>query len=343
MKKALKIVGIGILGLIISLMAYIFLTTPKLPPNSAAIIDEVLNSEIPAFVNGAAAYVMNGEVKIWYESLAPSDTSKGTILLFMGISNDALGWPQSFLDKFVDSGYQVIRFDYRGTGLSDWGEDWKENPYSLRDLATDSKIILDSLKIEKANLIGISLGGMVAQEFAINFPDRTNSLTSVMSSGNIFDPDLPPISANVAFKLIKASIRYGIIPSEKNNIKLHLAARKILQGNAVYDIDIRETAEQVLYNLRKRNGYNSKASSQHHEASYRSGSRYDKLKELKMPILIMHGLNDPFIPIEHSKKLATVLPNARTKWINNMAHDIPRMFIDTIYAEVEKTIEIIAK
>lgn len=343
MKRVFKVVGIGILGLMISLIAYIFLTTPKLPPKTNAIIDEVLNSEMPEFVTGEAGYVRNGKVKIWYESRLPADTSRGTILLFMGISNDALGWPQSFLDKFVDSGYQIIRFDYRGTGLSDWGENWKENAYSLRDLATDSKIILDSLKIEKANLIGISLGGMVAQEFAINFPDRTNSLTSVMSSGNIFDPDLSPISASIAFKLIKTSIRYGIIPSEKNNIKLHLAARKILQGNAVYDIDIRETAEQVLYNLRKRKGYNSKASSQHHEAAYRSGSRYDKLKELKMPILIMHGLSDPFIPIDHGKKLATVLPNASTKWINNMAHDIPRVFIDTIYTEVERIIEPIAK
>jgi len=241
----------------------------------------------------------------------------------MGISNDALGWPQSFLDKFVDSGYQVIRFDYRGTGFSDWNENSENTTYSLADLATDSKIILDSLGLDKVNILGISLGGMVAQEFAINYPNRTNTLTSIMSSGNIFDEDLPPISTDVAFDLIKTSIRYGIIPSDKNNIKLHVTARKILRGNAEYDIDIRETSEQVLYNLKKRKGYNSKASNQHQEAAYRSGSRYGKLKELEVPILIMHGLNDPFIPIEHSKKLATILPNAKTKWINNMGHDIP--------------------
>lgn len=343
MKRVLKILGIGILGLIISLIAYIFLTTPKLPQNTDSIIDEVLNAEIPEFVKGEAGYVRNGDVKIWYESIMPVDTNKGAILLFMGISNDALGWPQSFLDKFVDSGYQVIRFDYRGTGFSDWGGNSSESLYSLADLATDSKIILDSLNLESVNLLGISLGGMVAQEFAINFPNRTNSLTSIMSSGNILDEDLPPISSKIAFELIKTSIRYGIIPSEKNNIKLHIAARKILRGSAKYDIDIRETSEQVLYNLRKRNGYNSKASSQHHEATFRSSSRYDKLKELKMPILIMHGLSDPFIPIEHSKKLATILPNAKTKWINNMGHDIPREFIDTIYTEVDKTIETITK
>ena len=274
MKRALKILGIGIAVLFISLLAYVFLSTPELPKNADSIISEVLNSEIPEFVKGEAGYVKNGEVNIWYESIMPVDTNKGAILLFMGISNDALGWPQSFLDKFVDSGYQVIRFDYRGTGFSDWNENSENTTYSLADLATDSKIILDSLGLDKVNILGISLGGMVAQEFAINYPNRTNTLTSIMSSGNIFDEDLPPISTDVAFDLIKTSIRYGIIPSDKNNIKLHVTARKILRGNAEYDIDIRETSEQVLYNLKKRKGYNSKASNQHQEAAYRSGSRY---------------------------------------------------------------------
>lgn len=335
MKKALKIVGIAVLGLLIGLIAYVFLTTPKLPKNADSIIEEVLKTEIPKLVKGETGFVENEGVKTWYESIMPTGTSKGTMLLFMGISNDALGWPQSFLDKFVHSGYQIIRFDYRGTGFSDW----KEHDYSLADLATDAKIILDSLHIAKANLLGISLGGMVAQEFAVNFPNRTNTLISVMSSGNIFDDELPPISSKIAFELIKTGIKYGIVPSEKNTIKLHLAARQILQGSADYDLDIRGLSEQVLYNLRTRNGYNAGASRQHHEASYRSGSRYDKLKELEMPILIIHGLNDPFIPIAHSKKLANILPHAKTSWINNMGHDIPENLIDTIYMAIDQTIE----
>lgn len=339
MKKVLKILGIGIVILLLSLVAYVFLNTPKLPTNADAIIEEVLNAEIPEFVKGETGYVKNGAVKIWYESIMPVDTNKGAILLFMGISNDALGWPQSFLDKFVHSGYQVIRFDYRDTGFSDWDENSENTSYSLADLATDSKIVLDSLGLDKANILGVSLGGMVAQEFAINYPNRTNTLTSIMSSGNIFDENLPPISLDVTFDLIKTSIRYGVIPSDKNNIKLHITARKILRGSADYAIDIRETSEQVLYNLRRRKGYNSKASSQHQEASYRSGSRYDKLKELEIPTLIIHGLNDPFIPIEHSKKLATILPNAKTKWIKNMGHDIPLEFTDIIYEEVDEIIK----
>ena len=334
MKRIIKIIGIGILLILVSLLSYVFLSVPKLPDNSNAIINEVLNSEVPEFVNGESSFIVNKETKIWYESISPIDTNKGAILLFMGISNDALGWPQPFINKLVGAGYQVIRFDYRGTGLSSWVENWNENPYSLVDLASDGKVILDSLKIERANLLGVSLGGMVAQEFAINFPERTNTLTSLMSSGNIIDSELPPISNDIVFELIKTSIKYGIISSEKNSIKLHLSSRIILQGNANYEIDVKGTAEQVLYNLRKRKGYNPNASKQHHEATYRSGARYEKLKELKMPVLIMHGLNDPFIPVEHSKKMASIIPGAKTKWFKNMGHDIPLSIIDEIGEEL---------
>ncbi len=334
MKKILKFIGIGILMLLVGVITYVFLSTPKLPENSNAIIEDVINSELPEFVKGQAGYVVNNGTKIWYESILPTDTNKGAILLFMGISNDALGWPQPFIDNLVNAGYHVIRYDYRGTGLSSWVENWEEQPYSLTDLANDGKVILDSLKIEKVNLLGVSLGGMVAQEFAINFPKRTNTLTSLMSSGNILDNDLPPISSKVVFELVKTSIRYGFFSSERNTIKLHLSSRVILQGDAEYDIDTKGIAGQVLYNLRMRKGYNPDASKQHHEATYQSGSRYNKLKDLSIPILIMHGVNDPFIPIAHSKKLKSIIPTARIKWFENMGHDIPLYLTDEICEEI---------
>jgi pimeloyl-ACP methyl ester carboxylesterase len=259
---------------------------------------------------------------------------KGPVLLFMGISNDALGWPQGFIESLVDSGYQVIRFDYRGTGMSDWIEDWRENPYSLSDLASDAVAILDTLGIKRVHLIGISLGGMVAQEFAINYPERTLTLTSMMSSGNIVDKNLAGISRQTTFDLIKIGLKYSIFPTERRMIKLYVAARIILRGDATYDIDIKGTAEQVLYNLRKRNGYNPEASQQHREAVYRSGSRYARLKGLRIPTLIIHGLNDPLIPIEHSKKLASHIPNSRTKWFENMGHDLPPALFNSLISEL---------
>ena len=332
--KLLKILGITLLILLIGFIILIFFTGPKLPDNTDAIIEKVLNSKIPEFVKGESGYVVSDNYKIWYESITPKDTNKGAILLFMGMATDALGWPQLFIDKLVDSGYQVIRYDYRGTGLSDWIEDWQQKPYSLADLAKDAETILDTLKIREAHLVGLSLGGMVAQEFAIKNADRTLTLTSIMSSGNIIDKELPKVSKRVVFDFTKIGIKYGIFQSEKNIIKLILSAKVILRGDAQYDIDVKGTAEQVLYNLKKRKGYNPNASSQHDEAANLSDSRYDKLKDLKIPVLIIHGINDPFVSIEHSKKLADVIPNSKTKWFNNMGHDLPPNLIDSISKEI---------
>jgi len=332
--KLLKIFGITLLILLTGLIILIFFTGPKLPDNTDTIIDNVINSKLPEFVKGKSGYVVSDNYKIWYESITPKDSNKGAILLFMGMATDALGWPQTFIDKLVDSGYQVIRYDYRGTGLSDWIEDWQQKPYSLADLAKDAETILDTLKISEAHLIGLSMGGMVAQEFAIKNADRTLTLTSIMSSGNIADKELPKISKRFVFDFTKIGIKYGLFQSEKNTIKLILAAKVILRGDAQYDIDVKRTAEQVLYNLRRRKGYNPNVSSQHAEAANLSGSRYDKLKDLKIPVLIIHGTNDPFVSIEHSKKLASVIPNSKTKWFNNMGHDLPFSLVDPLIKEI---------
>ena len=332
--RLLKICGIVLLILLIGLIVFIFFTGPKLPANTDTIIENVINTELPELVKGKSGYVISDDHKIWYESITPKDSNKGVILLLMGMATDALMWPQTFIDKLVDSGYQVIRFDYRGTGLSDWIEDWQQNPYSLADLAKDAKTILDTLKISKAHLIGLSLGGMVAQEFAFENADRTLTLTSIMSSGNIVDKELPKISKSIVFDFTKIAIKYGIFQSEKNTIKLIVSAKVILRGDAQYDIDVKGTAEQVLYNLKKRKGYNPNVSGQHDEAAKLSGSRYDKLKDLKIPVLIIHGINDPLVSIEHSKKLASVIPNSKTKWFNNMGHFLPLHMIDPIIQEI---------
>lgn len=341
--RLFKIIGIVFISVTLMAVALIYFSGPELPDDIDDTINFIMKSDLPEFLQGDTGYVQSGDIKIWFESIGPTIFERGVVLLFMGISNDALGWPQGFIESLIDSGYRVIRFDYRGTGMSDWIENWKESPYSLTDLAKDAVSILNTLGIKRAHLVGISLGGMVAQEFAINHPERTLTLTSIMSSGNIVDKSLPGISLKTTFDLIKIGLKYGIFPTEKNTIKLHIAARIILRGDAAYDIDVRGTARQVLYNLRKRNGYNSEASRQHHQAVYRSGSRNEKLKDMQIPTLIIHGLKDPLIPIEHSKKLASILPNSTTKWFENMGHDVPPALFEPVINELiehfEKNIE----
>lgn len=334
-KKIVKYIGIGILFLILGIGIYIYTSGPKLPDEADKIIEEVITNPLPELIEGKTGFANSNGIKIWYEDILPNKESKGVVLLIMGISNDALGWPQKFIKSFTDAGYRVIRYDHRGTGLSDWLEDFdNNNPYSLSDMAFDAVSVLDTLQIEKANIIGISMGGMIAQQLAINHPQKVQSLTSVMSSGDIFDQNISPISSEVAYDLIKVAIKYSIFNTDKNMIKLHLASRIILMGDASYQLNIKELSEQVLYNIRKRKGYNPNVSKQHQAAVSNSVSRYDDLKTLKTRTLIIHGKDDPFIPIQHGKKCVNLIPNVDSLWVDNMGHDIPNELMPIITQKI---------
>ena len=339
-KNIVKVVGI-LIGLLLLIGAvYLYHSGPTLPKETEDIIESVIKNPLPEIIKGQTGFAQNKGVHIWYENQMPLDTPKGTILLIMGISNDALGWPPAFLTAFVDSGYQVIRYDHRGTGLSDWMDNWdSNNPYTLADMAKDGIVILDKLGIQKAHILGVSMGGMIAQEMVINHPNRVQSLTSIMSSGDIFDKNLPPISTEVAIDLIKVAAKYGILGGEKNLIKLHLASRIILMGTAQQKLNIAEIATSVLYNIRQRKGYNANVSAQHQAAVSASSSRYSALEKLTIPTLVIHGKADPFIPLAHGQKMARLIPHSDSLWLDNMGHDIPdgltELIVDKIIGHCE--------
>lgn len=339
-KNILKIIGCLLVLLAIGGAIYLYNSGPILPPETETIIEKVISDPLPEIIHGEQGFASSQGVKIWYEHQTPIDSTKGTILLIMGISNDALGWPPTFLKDLVEAGYQVIRYDHRGTGLSDWMENWDaDNPYSLADMAKDGVAILDGLGIEKAHILGVSMGGMIAQEMVINHPNRVNSLISIMSSGNIFDADLPPISGETAIELIKVAAKYGIMGGEANLIQLHIASRIILMGTAQQTLNIQEIAAHVLYNVRNRNGYNASVSQQHQGAVSNSKSRYTALQKLKIPALIIHGKADPFIPFAHGQKLINTIPHADSLWLDNMGHDIPESLMDSITDKLIKHLE----
>jgi len=300
---------------------------PELPPGTDDTISRVLADPLPPLVSGRTGIAHSSGVGIWYESVDPAVPSKGAVLLVMGISNDALGWPQSFIDSLVDDGWQVIRYDHRDTGLSDWDA---TVGYSLADMADDAIAVLDALEVEQAHVVGVSMGGMIAQEIALAHPSRMASLALLMSSAHIKDREVAPISSEVAIELVKVALKYGLVGGERNMIKLHVASRVILRGEAGYPVDVQSTAEQVLYNLRARRGYNRAASGSHQEAVRRTGSLEDRLRQLKIPTLVVHGRADPLIPIEHGEKLAQIIPGAHALWLDEMGHDLPDDLIDVI-------------
>ncbi len=333
-KKIFIIVISVVVVLMIGAMIYIDIKLPELPYLTNKIIDRTLEKS-QYKLKGKQGYAINDDTKIWYESIQPKDTIRGHIILIMGISNDALAWPNYFVNSLVDSGYHVVRYDNRGTGMSDWIEDWtEENTYSLEDLSDDVIAILDTLEIEKAHIVGASFGGMIAQTIAIHHPERVTTLVSMISTGDIMDPELPSINMDMVTSLLLAQIRYGLFYNESNQIKLQITSRLLLMGDNKYDLDLEEISGSVLYNLRNRNGYNPDASKQHIAATMKSGSRYDDLKKLNIPTLVIHGKSDPLIDFSHGLKTFENIPNADSLWIEGMGHDIPLIYNDLVVKRI---------
>ncbi|MBZ0297196.1 MAG: alpha/beta hydrolase [Anaerolineae bacterium] len=316
-----------------AILAYLRSTKPTLPPETDMIIDDVLNSDLPEFVVGQTGYATSDGLRIWYECIAPEGPTRGTVLLLVGSGGSALDWPPKFVQTFVDAGYQTIRYDNRGTGISDRVQNWsRKNSYSIVDMAGDATAVLDALNIPQAHLIGLSMGGMIAQEVAIAHPDRIASLTLLSTSGFIGDPDLPSLTSSYLLTSFAKGIpllKYRILGGERNLIKERLA--KVIAFIGYEDLDIRETAELVLYDLRKRSGVSISGVFQHQVAVTVSGSRYDRLKTLRVPTLVVHGTDDPIIPLAHGKKLVEIIPKAESLWLDGVGHALPYPHMDMVY------------
>jgi len=314
-----------LLLLLAGFLIYAFASGPKLSPETDRIIEGVLSSELSDVIVGKTGFASSGRLKIWYESISPESSPRGTVLLITAMGGNALDWHPQVVRAFVEAGYQVVRYDQRGTGMSDWIADWNSrNPYSVADMAGDAIAVFDELEIKKAHVVGLSMGGMVAQEIAIQHPERVASLTLLMTSGYVGDPDLPGLTSRYLFDYLAkgiALLKYRILGGEKNLIKERIAKQIMVVGSD--GLDVKGTAEVVLYDLRKRKGVNVRAIFQHQTAARISGSRYEKLKTLNVPTLVVHGTADQFIPVEHGKKLVEVIPNAKGLWLDNVGHIFP--------------------
>lgn len=316
---------IGLSIFLAAILIFMMMGSPKLPPDTDTIIDEVINSELPEIIVGVTGFASSDGMLIWSECISPEVAPVGVVLLLMGMGGDAIFWPPKFVRGFLAAGYHVIRYDHRGTGMSDWVENWnRKNPYTVADMAGDVVAVLDALQVEQAHLVGLSMGGMVAQEVAIQQPARAASLTLMMTSGFVGDPDLPGLTTRYLLSSVIKGLpilKYRLMGGEKNLIKEQIA--KHLSALGYDELDIRERAEVVLYGLRRRRGINLRGAMQHQTAVTISGSRYEGLKTLNVPTLIVHGTADQLMPVEHGQKLAATIPNAKAIWLEGLGHVFP--------------------
>ena len=292
----MRIVKRFLLGLLVFVLiltgfgyAYVQFTAREFTKEEVAEIRTAMDAPLEEMV-GDAGYALNDGVKIWYDVHQPQDTIKGSVLLIMGLSADALIWPDYFFQPLLDSGYQVIRFDNRGVGNSDWNAFDPDNPYTLSDMANDAIAVLDTLGIEKAHLVGASMGGMIGQTLCIEHPERVATLTSIMSTAWADDPEMPAIDLNVFKHIGINTIKYGLSGEVEDAIKLRIAIREQLMGAEKYDLDINGIAQLTQYNIEKRSGYNQKSGMQQTKAIELSGSRIEALKNLGIPTRVRSWL-----------------------------------------------------
>ncbi|MEM1123987.1 MAG: alpha/beta hydrolase [Bacteroidota bacterium] len=327
--------------LFITIVYLLIQSAPPLPPNINATITHLQNSPLIEMIPETVKQTHNRAVKLNYEITESESEQNETILLINGHSQVLTDWPSYFYTPLVEAGFNIIRFDNRGVGQSDWMVNYdKKNPYSLEDMATDIIAILDAERIPKAHIIGMSMGGMIGQRLAISHAERVLSLTSIMSTGHFYDKALTNIPFDFYKKLVAVSIKYPLYSKkESTQLKLNLAIRQLQVGQGDYPLDHELILRRGLYELRQRDGYNLKVTDQHSLAIKVSGSRYQELGRISVPTLVIHGTTDPLIKLEHAEKYAPMIPNATTLFIEGMGHDLPPVFVPRMIAAIKKNIE----
>jgi pimeloyl-ACP methyl ester carboxylesterase len=263
----------------------------------------------------------NGSVEIEYQTFG--DNQPEAILLINGLGSQMTRWPEEFCGMLVAKGYRALRFDNRDTGLSSWPTE----QYTLADMAADAMAVLDAAGVAKAHVAGVSMGGMIAQRVALNYPDRVLSLTSIMSTTGARD----------AFKSTPeaAAVLSVPPPNPETDFEAFIAdriknARTI--GSPAYPWDEAELRERVI--AEQRRAFNPAGVGRQRRAVDADGDRTEALRGLKIPTVVLHGADDPLLMKIGGEATAAAIPGAQLRIVPGMGHDLPPglydIFIDAI-------------
>lgn len=253
-------------------------------------------------------------VKLWSESFG--DKRNPALLLIMGAMNQSIFWPREFCEELAKSGYYVIRYDHRDTGKSD-GIDYQKNPYDLTMMKNDAVSVLNAHHIKETMVVGLSMGGYIAQLLAVENPERVSKLVLISTSADhrpymkatmkvpVKNSSLPPPSENF-LGYIKKSIESP--PATKDEITLNIingwrvtyAGSKAFPAAEVSSA-IRLSEERSRSDVMPMN---------HALAANSSQDRLELVKQINMPTLVIHGKHDPCLPLEHGKYLSDNIPNS---------------------------------
>ncbi|PJE78381.1 Aclacinomycin methylesterase RdmC [invertebrate metagenome] len=268
------------------------------------------------------------------------------IIFIHGLGMPLTAWPDSWHQFFVNSGYRVIRVDNRDSGQSDElthlpvpsvGQILKASlfnkiipcAYTLEDMSDDIIAVMDHLRIKKAHIVGVSMGGMISQYLMIQHAARIRSVTLMMTmSGN---RSLPHPSMRVQWQLIRQ-------PRHKNSAKIAKRLEKLWKtiGSPAYLPSPVELSTYVSGLMQR--GFYPEGTLRQLGAILGEGDRSPLLQQAKLPVFIIHGQSDPLLPLPCGKQLASVIPHAQLHTEPGMGHDLPKPIEKKLMAMILKHI-----
>lgn len=253
------------------------------------------------------------------------------VLLIMGLGMQLIAWPPEMVRGLVEAGFRVLRFDNRDAGLSQsfdslgtpgllWAGlkyrlGWRITPpYSLQDMAADALGVLDALRIAQAHVVGVSMGGMIAQRLALLAPARVLSLASVMSSSGA--RGLPAARPEATRALLSRPENSSMQAAIEHSVRLFRVIGS--PGFAMTDADLRERVTAA-----HQRSFRPRGIARQMVAMVADSTRAAALARVAVPTLVVHGKADPLVPFACGEDTARRIPRARLEGIEGMGHDLP--------------------
>jgi pimeloyl-ACP methyl ester carboxylesterase len=284
-------------------------------------------------MEGQRGEVKANGIEIEYETAG--DKADPALLLVMGLGAQLTIWPDSLFRGLAARGFHVIRFDNRDAGLSTGFDSWGvpnlpaavqkvvkgekiEAPYLLKDMAADAIGLLDALGIRRAHMVGASMGGMIVQIVAALYPERTRSMVSIYSTSG--RPGLPQGKPE-ALAMLSAQPEG---PAREQLVAHGMKLRRAI-GSPGYPTPDDEMRAFVEKNVDRR--WWPEGAARQYLSVIASGDRVELLKTIKAPTLVMHGEDDPLLPVEGGRDVARLVPGAEIETWSGWGHDFPKALI----------------
>lgn len=254
------------------------------------------------------------------------------ILLIAGLGLQLISWPDAFCKGLTDQGFRVIRFDNRDSGLSSKMDHFGKpnlhlaffktlfhmplfSGYTLYDMARDAIGLLDALGVEKAHIVGASMGGMIAQIIAARYPHRVLTLTSVMSTSGRPGLPGPSMAANNALFSRPEN------PRDMNSVIDHFVHLFRVIGSPAYPTPEALLRQRVAQSVRR--NVCTRGTARQVMAVASSGDLVAQLRTIRLPALVIHGTADPLVPVACGRDTAHLIPGAILQEVEGMGHDFP--------------------